>query len=103
KTSWTCGLTLIRRIPEPAATSRLWVFKSTPRPALEMYSSPPASITQGGTTSSRHACARDLGNRVGSNAPVCSTERHGCERAVAPDRGPPGAVLVIVAGRTAQR
>src|SRR5260221_6587210 len=64
-------LTPARRSFPPEAISRFWVFKSTPRPALEMYSSPAQSSVTVPETLSRNACA--AGHCAASSRPAITT------------------------------
>src|SRR5436190_19464992 len=64
-------LTEARRSLPPAAISRFWVFKRTPRPALEMYSSPAQSSVTVPATLSRKACA--FGHCAASSRPAITT------------------------------
>src|SRR5688500_2528203 len=52
-----CRLVLTRRRPPPVASSRFWVRSSTPRPALDMYSSFAMSTTSGAARASKNAWA----------------------------------------------
>src|SRR5258706_9016727 len=64
-------LTPARRSLPPEAISRFWVFKSTPRPALEMYSRPAQSSVTVPETLSRNACA--AGHCAASSRPAITT------------------------------
>src|SRR5258708_37286099 len=64
-------LTPARRSFPPESISSLWVFKSTPRPALEMYSRPAQSSVTVPETLSRNACA--AGHCAASSRPAITT------------------------------
>src|SRR4051812_5231431 len=64
-------LTPARRSFPPEAISRFCVFKSTPRPALEMYSRPAQSSVTVPETLSRNACA--TGHCAASRRPAITT------------------------------
>src|SRR5882672_2771872 len=64
-------LTPARRSLPPEAISLFWVFKSTPSPALEMYSSCAQSSVTVPETLSRNACA--AGHCAASSRPAIAT------------------------------
>ena len=61
--SCRCRLTPDSRSLPPAASSRFWVFSSTPRPALEMYSRP--------LQSERHLALNLVQERLGGRGLGC--------------------------------
>src|SRR5258706_4127797 len=98
-------LTPARRSFPPEAISRFWVFKSTPRPALEMYSRPAQSSVTVPETLSRNACA--AGHCAASSRPAITTVPAGPLSIVniwlvcLPESNAAGALLerIVVAGR----